>query len=466
MAVSNEENGAKVDGNIQNVLNLLVARSRGEVTNNEVEEAVSQLIAGANNTSDSSKTKTHNVVQDDDDYDNIETVSEIVEKESEGDGSGGLWSGSIIKMEDLRKQTQEGKDPFSFPLGKDGKKMLVAFGDGPNPRPSVVQAALLGARSLLQKAIKDARAWRRYIKGEYAEAKRIANMANKKRKLKASKVIKGPDETDPSLLFRATAKNDKLAYNPKCGFDVEQLQQLFPEEINAYNRWQQMHEEYVSSKDNPDDASLSVKDDKSDKEQRGVGGHLEERAMNFDIRTDEMKNEWYLKFSDFRQGSFLPRRTQVEKKEDKEWDATHRGTGSQGRQKDGNWNRHSPMSIRFLHWVGFDPNSALPPPNEETTNVLAYLGHDFVGRIVETAIQLRIGSSGRPESENAAPVRSVLELPVGEQLDLEDIIRALNDSSIKPASLYSSDKTSQCSTATQLYFGPGFERRLEMELDE
>jgi hypothetical protein len=37
----------------------------------------------------------------------------------------------------------------------------------------------------------------------------------------------------------------------------------------------------------------------------------------------------------------------------------------------------------FLHWVGFDPTSALSPPNEETTQALAFLAHDFFGKIVE-----------------------------------------------------------------------------------
>ena len=48
-----------------------------------------------------------------------------------------------------------------IPLVEMGAKMLITFGDGPNPHPSVVSAALLGARTCLQRAILDARALRR-----------------------------------------------------------------------------------------------------------------------------------------------------------------------------------------------------------------------------------------------------------------------------------------------------------------
>jgi len=44
----------------------------------------------------------------------------------------------------------------------------------------------------------------------------------------------------------------------------------------------------------------------------------------------------------------------------------------------------------------------------------------------------------------------------------------MNDPDIKPAALYSSvdGSASHPKPAAQLYFGPGFEARLEMELDE
>ena len=61
----------------------------------------------------------------------------------------------------------------------------------------------------------------------------------------------------------------------------------------------------------------------------------------------------------------------------------------------------------------------------------------------------------------------LLELGEGEQLDAEDIEKAINDSTIRPVPLYSSLETdSSHPVAAQLYFGPGFEDRLEMEMEE
>ena len=42
------------------------------------------------------------------------------------------------------------------------------------------------------------------------------------------------------MLYRAMEGYDKLAYDPKCGFDIDQLRQLFPEEMLAYNRWNEV----------------------------------------------------------------------------------------------------------------------------------------------------------------------------------------------------------------------------------
>lgn len=62
----------------------------------------------------------------------------------------------------------------------------------------------------------------------------------------------------------------------------------------------------------------------------------------------------------------------------------------------------------------------------------------------------------------------LLELQEGEQLGADDIEKAINDSTIRPVPLYSSfdNESSKLPVAAQLYFGPGFEARLEMELDE
>jgi hypothetical protein len=106
-------------------------------------------------------------------------------------------------------------------------------------------------------------------------------------------------------------------------------------------------------------------------------GRLIERLYNFDARTDKMRGDWYLKFADVRRGSFLPRsygRKPIENQEKK------RGRPPKNRTT---WQNLNPSSVTFLHWIGFDPASALSPPNEDTTQALGYLAYDFFGRIVE-----------------------------------------------------------------------------------
>ena len=58
------------------------------------------------------------------------------------------------------------------------------------------------------------------------------------------------------------------------------------------------------------------------------------------------------------------------------------------------------------------------------------------------------------------------ELSGGDQLDIEDVERAISQTSLR--SLYSSSDgdIGKSSKIAQLYFGPGFEDRLELELEE
>jgi len=111
------------------------------------------------------------------------------------------------------------------------------------------------------------------------------------------------------------------------------------------------------------------------------GGHLVERAVQFDIRTDKMNQGWYMQFSEHRKGSFLPRRLKTEG--DGEWEEQRKKAKKKGPAENGVWAHMQANSARFLHWVGFDPNRGLPPCNEETTHALGFLGFDFMGRIVE-----------------------------------------------------------------------------------
>ena len=66
------------------------------------------------------------------------------------------------------------------------------------------------------------------------------------------------------------------------------------------------------------------------------------------------------------------------------------------------------------------------------------------------------------QSENSS---RLWELKEGEQLTLEEIEAALQDPEIQPKSLVHSMDSSS-TPALQTYFGPGFEERLELEMEE
>jgi len=437
---------------MQHVLQLLEARSRGEILNDAVENAVLAMLGK----------EVPKVNQDTDEYDDIhEEESKPKSISSDSNPTTSCIKATLNDMVD----SDDGVDaPLDLiPMGHAAAKMMITFGDGPSPHPAAVQMALLGCRRCLQVAIKDARAIRRSQKAAYATARRQVHRFNKSIMRKYGKISSTAQAADSTMLYRAIDSYDKLAYDPKCGFDVEQLRQLFPEEIAAYERWKDMHEATQLEEEN----GVSVEDAEESKpqnEQIVTGGHLQERAAQFDVRTDAMKGDWYMTFAEVRTGSFLPRRSQKKTQEEKTWDATR--TTTRGRTKDGVWDNMNSASVRFLHWLGFDPRSSLPPPGDETTQALAFLGYDIMGRIIETAIEIRV------RKRNGEGKETLLELNKGEQLCSTDIEKALGDASIKPVSLYSGsgegqeeDKVS-CLAGAQLYFGPGFEERLEMELDE
>jgi hypothetical protein len=266
---------------------------------------------------------------------------------------------------------------------------------------------------------------------------------------------------DPRLVYRALAEGtDKLSYAHKCGFHMEELSHLYPEEMMAYHRWNEMHEEYSESKADDgaeNDGSNNKNPNKTndDEAKETYGGHLRERAANFDYRTDQMKNDWYVEYAKVRQGSFLPSSRRVKRtKTEIEWDRLRRI--KKGRHAAGEWENISGRAVRFLHWLGFDPPN-LFPPDEETTQALAFLTYDRFGRIVEKAIFLR--------NETDEGALSLWELRPGEQLSVRDIERALEDPDIKPATVYGTED-SKASSSIQLYFGPGWEDRLELEMEE
>lgn len=152
----------------------------------------------------------------------------------------------------------------------------------------------------------------------------------------------------------------------------------------------QMHDAYseksgeqeIPVKSEEDLTSDNKKDDELESETSKLNsGRLIERLANFDLRTNQMGEDWYMKFADVRRGSFLPRLGRSSIKQNAETKDKKRGRPSTKSRT--SWQKLNPASIIFLHWVGFDPMSALSPPNEETTQALGYLAYDFFGKIVE-----------------------------------------------------------------------------------
>ena len=405
-----------------------------------------------------------------------------------------------------------------IPLGKLGARMMVTFGDNIHTDPDALQSALHGTRQCLQNAIQDARALKRKMKQDYERAKVMVNLHRMKRKqrsvLKEETDVPRSGNVDPDMMFQAIGGYSKIGYEPKCGFDHTQLEKLFPEEMNAYQRWRRMHKAYTESddskigsngqnnnnnnnndaadedndvdndsgddgddgddidtnqNDNDDDNNDDNDDDNNNNNNNNNewGGHLKDRLAQFDARTDRMKEDWYMAFSVVRQGSFLSRSLSAE---DRKWEKARKGKG-RGKRK-ATWENLPASYIQFLHWVGFDHRSALPPPNEETTEALAFLGYDFMGKIVEKAIFLRclaLREESRLSKYNSETQNDeiILELGQGEQLSKQDIERALNDSSIGVKPLYSAtNSVLDDGSSIQLYFGPGFEDRIEMELEQ
>jgi hypothetical protein len=420
-----------------------------------------------------------------------------------------------------------------IPMGAQAAKMMTTFGDGPTPIPEALEAALLGTRKTLQVAIMDARKVRRRLQHEFLDAqssvdpklqkavqdkKRRASRLESLTKQKAKKETSDPEDNngegdkmkpaqnlksesqtnslavDPRLVFRALQEGtDKLSFQHKCGFHIEELEHLFPEEMKAYHRWIDMHEQYNESKsdgkekltekvaeeddENEDmDAEGSPRndDEKDIVEDLPEGGYMKERLGVFDFRTDRMKKDWYMEFAKIRAGSFLPNTMRVRKTQtEKDWDTIRK---KKGKHFAGTWETISGRSVRFLHWLGFDPPN-LHPPDEETTQALAFLAYDRLGRIVEKAIYLRnlvamqkkkqeIDNDTANSEEKVDDLGERLwELPQGEQLTKEDIERAMEDPGIKPATVYGSEDVSGHSSI-QLYFGPGWEDRLELEMEE
>ena len=437
---------------LDKVLELMAARASGKATNEEVEAAVQGVLSAASSLpSSTSKEKTKAfesckppappIEQDTENYDDIDEAEEARKTQA-----------SEAKPTTRKKPKKNWWDDpklsaryAEVPLGLSGARMVTTFGGSLPEEPPLVEtvsAVLEGARRMLQVAVQDARQVRRQRQKIYQDAQTMYKYRPKHHKTTLNGLQDSMKEWSPELLYRVQQGHDPLSYKPKCGFDMEDLHHLFPEEMNAYTRWNANYkaydakvskqEEQKTKKDESDpSAILPIPRQKPDVD---AGGHLLKRSEQFDLRTDQMGQDWYLGFSEVRKGSFLPRKKKADfLPEDSK----------------ASWVNMSPVTIRFLHWVGFEPDSWLPPPKEAVTHALAFLGYDFVGKITEKAIALRSNE------------RDLLELQPGESLTAADIARAMEDSDIKPVPLCGSQNV----PGPQLYFGPGFEHRLEMELD-
>ena len=212
---------------IDSLLHLVTARARGEVRSETVEEAIAHLLqqsqpaTGSARAAPSARTVSARnekvVIEDDDNYDDLDDDDNTsVRKPLSADGgsrgtkrrrrNSSSSSPSLPPVPakdddeeyvpdggDTQKngeEEQEGTETIdqskqwdeldAIPLGRQGAKMLVTFGDGRNPRPKTVEAALLVARRLVQHAVRDARALRRKHKAEYKRAQAAASLHGKR----------------------------------------------------------------------------------------------------------------------------------------------------------------------------------------------------------------------------------------------------------------------------------------------
>jgi hypothetical protein len=499
------------DNNLQdkldNLIRLVSTRSEGITNDDALEQAISSLLSNASipATSTSSNTKNNasnpdqkKIVEDEDDYDNIDAtdtnivtgssptmMDQKLQAATDDGASKPAWTGEQATIESLNQQEanmQLQKDKMHFtiskawknlediPLGRTGAKIMITFGDGPEPTPTACATALLATRQCLQTAIKDSRALRRQTKIEYDKARAAVNLHKAKKK---DRSILGLDDAegggatgvDMNLYFKAITGHDKLSRENPTGFDETQLEKLFPEEMYAYKRWNKMHQEYTASKDDKMAETAGNDDDKNESKnaEDEVGGHLRNRLAQFDLRTDRMKNQWYMAFSEVRQGSFLARGGLSS--EDRAWEKERKK--ARGKRKSSTWEALPSSHIQFVHWLGFDQRSPLPPPDAATTEALAFLGYDFCGKIIEKAIFIKcLGRREEMRRKGANEDDFVLELNSDEQLTKEDIEMALNDSTVVPKPLYNSANSTQAADAAQIYFGPGFEERIEMEMEQ
>jgi hypothetical protein len=480
-----------VQNQLESLLNLITNHQRGN--DDEIEEAVSSILQHVPLIHPTQKS----IQKDEEDYDNDDNNNDDDHHYKNDTSEWKVLQDSTmvskpqpVTLESLRKQKAEleakdnkfdiataWKDMESIPLGTLGAKLMIIFGDGPRPDPQACALALLSTRECLQNAIKDARALRRKLREEFQKARAAVNYHKIKKKERSVIGPEGLQGIDMSMYFKAIYGHDKLCFDNPCGFDQQQLEMLFPEEMYQYKRFNKMHDAYTKSKNNNGKVADGVEMDSSDVEDEKedlnhaahstsshVGGYLQERLSQFDLRTERMLDNWYLTFSEVRKGSFLDRGGLSS--EDRIWEK-HRKK-FKGRKKFATWETLPASHVAFLHWIGFDQRSALPPPDAATTEALSFLAYDFFGKIIEKAILMRCLKRRKQgvTNQDDKDLELILELVGDEQLTKEDIEEALNDSTVIPKPLYNASNSVLTSNAMQTYFGPGFEDRIEIEMEQ
>lgn len=163
------------------------------------------------------------------------------------------------------KTTSPALNIDDVPLGLEGQRMMVTFGDGHNPVPAAVSAALEGTRSCIQRAIRECRCLKRKERLEFQRARkfatyhrsRVADVQADLAEAVEGKVCGGVDAVsmfkaavgeigpsrDDDVVGDGDVDDDNgnasgvIAGHCGPGFDSGQINSLFPEEMGAYDRW-------------------------------------------------------------------------------------------------------------------------------------------------------------------------------------------------------------------------------------
>lgn len=350
---------------LDGLLNLL---SAGDADENEIENALSNIvtkvgIVQAKGGEEHLKHETDvdsnvelELDMDEDDYDNPTSSKNSASipslKSKEGEIVDEKKLTAVDEDEDEEKNIPSFDDLSDIPMGIIGGKMMVVFGDGKNPIPDAVAAALQGTRLSLQIVIRNARAlYQRHLK-ERRDAMEYTGMKGRKGVYNPSVGI-----VDPETVFGVMldgSRRSKL-WTKECGFGMKELDRLYPEQMNEYRRFCEMR---AASKDRKEDTNdertkeLGGGNSDDGIEAKEDQGHLQMRREKFDVRTDKMHQKWYLSYSDVRhQGSFLPNKATAEQRE---WNNHMKG---RGRPKAASWEGRQATSVQFLYWIGFDPKS-------------------------------------------------------------------------------------------------------------